>query len=116
MITLHLRTGSQVAQLLDQAAKRAADYGQGDPWSVVTKKLAATPKDIPAKVDFVVQAGTGTPALAVERWTARHAGMLACLPEASAYLHSRIAQALDRGDDLVLLDAGLMGLDLVAGR
>jgi len=116
MITLHLRAGSPVAKLVDEAAERAELYAEGDPWSVVTKKLVALSKEIPPHAAMVLQAGRGAPKVAVERWAARHSAMLACLPEAADYVHGRVARALDSGADLVLLDAGLMNLDPVAGR
>lgn len=101
MVTLYLRTGSQIRKAAEEAIP-------SDLWPKVKKKFVKIRKEVPARGHLVLQVGKGTPALEAERFAARKGALLTCLPEAGIYVEQKVRNALDSDTDLVLLDVTLM--------
>lgn len=65
-------------------------------------------KDVPARLDLVVQAGDGEPSKQQHIMARNLANsMLVCLPQANAWLVAKILNAIESGKKLALADAAL---------
>lgn len=71
-------------------------------------------RDIPSQADLVVHVGKGAETTAHRMFAANRGAMLVHLPEAYEWLQQRIRDAISEGEDLVILDAGLLTMKVAA--
>ncbi len=106
MIHLHLAPAGRVKKAMDDVIP-AHLRGR------VTETMPAW-REVPGKADLVVHAGKGEPGANVAWFASNRGAMLVCLPEAYTWLQQRISEAAAEGEDLVILDAGLVSMKVVA--
>lgn len=106
MVRLHLSPSGRVKKAMDDVIP-AHLRGR------VTESMPVW-REVPGKADLVVHVGKGAPGANVAWFAAARGAMLVCLPEAYEWLQQRIAESVAESEDLVILDAGLVSMKVVA--
>lgn len=106
MIHVYLAPGSRAKKALD-------DVIPGHVQGQVSQELPLW-REVPGRADFVVHAGSGAETMQQRMFAANRGAMLVHLPEAYEWLQRRIVDAAAEGEDLTILDAGLLSMKVAA--